>query len=108
MVNAASLQAFLKKGNGTLPYPGSEHSSLDLWYGCNLDNSSADEQPPLIARLADALLGGDTPAWKGAFSRQVCLQYKLNFFLHYMYAPILCSACSLRSEYLGMNWELML
>lgn len=71
VVNAASLQQFLKKGQGTLPYPGSEFSSLDLWYACNLEASSADENPPLVSRFADALVGGKSDAWRGRFAQQV-------------------------------------
>ena len=36
-----------------------------------LERSAAAEQPPLLSRLADALIGGGQPPWRGRFSRQV-------------------------------------
>jgi hypothetical protein len=71
IVNAASLQEFLTQGCGTLPYPGSDVSNMDLWYACNLDSSSAAEQPPLASRLADLLVGGAERPWRGRFAPQV-------------------------------------
>lgn len=72
-MNAASLKSFLRKGKGTLPYPGCDVTSLDLWYACNLESSSAAEQPPLLSRLVDALFCGENQPWKGKFARQVSL-----------------------------------
>lgn len=78
-VNAACLRAFQARGGGALPYPGSERASLDLWYACNLERSAAAEQPPLLSRLADALIGGGQPPWRGLYSQQVRHTYCTMF-----------------------------
>lgn len=77
-VNAVILQEFLDKGHGTLPYPGSEVSSLDLWYACNLESSSKAQQPSVPAALVDALLGGSERLWEGRFASQVTFSLCLS------------------------------
>jgi hypothetical protein len=97
-VNAVSLQQFLRDGHGVLPYPGSELANLDLWYACNLEASAASEQPPLVSRLADAIVGGQERPWKGRFAAQVLLNpsaFSFSFCLSWFHdhLPLCHSFC---------------